>query len=39
MAKMVFDLEKKHPKYLKKIWQNNTFEQNFSKIFSINNQD
>ena len=32
MAKIVFDLEKTHPKFLKKICQNKSFEQNFSKI-------
>ena len=32
MAKIVFDLEKTHLKYLKKIRQNNSFQQNFSKI-------
>ena len=34
MAKIVFDLEKTHPKFLKKICQNNSFQQNFSKICS-----
>ena len=32
MAKIVFDLKKTHPKFLKKIGQNNSFQQNFSKI-------
>ena len=32
MAKIVFDLEKRDPKFLKKICQNNSFQQNFSKI-------
>ena len=32
MAKIVFDLEKTLPKFLKKICQNNSFLQNFSKI-------
>ena len=32
MAKIVFDLEKTHPQFLKKICQNNSFQQNFSKI-------
>ena len=32
MAKIVFDLEKTHPKILKKTCQNNSFQQNFSKI-------
>ena len=31
MAKIVFDLEKTHPKH-KKICQNNSFQQHFSKI-------
>ena len=32
MAKIMFDLEKTHPKFLKKICQNISFQQNFSKI-------
>ena len=32
MAKKVFDPEKTHPKFLKKIYQNNSFQQNFSNI-------
>ena len=32
MAKRVFDLEKTHPKFLKKIHQNKCFQQNFFKI-------
>ena len=32
MDKIVFDLEKTHPKFLKKIRQNNSFKQNSSKI-------
>ena len=32
MAKIVFDLEKTNPKFLKKICQNNSFQQNFPKI-------
>ena len=32
MAKIVFDLDKTHLKFLKKICQNNSFQQNFSKI-------
>ena len=32
MAKIVFDLEKTHPRILNKICQNNSFPQNFSKI-------
>ena len=32
MAKIVFDLEKTHPKFLKKICQNYSFQQNFSQI-------
>ena len=32
MAKIVFDLEKTHPKFLKKIFQNNNFQLNFSTI-------
>ena len=39
MAKIVFDLEKTHPTFLKKICQNNSFQQNFSKIESANNHD
>ena len=31
-TKIVFDLEKTHPKFLKKICKNNSFQQNFSKI-------
>ena len=34
MAKIVFDLEKTHPNFLKKICQ-----QNFSKMYSGNNHD
>ena len=34
MAKIVFDLEKTHPNFLKKICQNKGFQQNFSKIES-----
>ena len=37
MAKIVFDLEKTHPKFLNKICQNNSFQQNCSKIWSGNN--
>ena len=29
MAKILFGLEKTHPKFLKKICQNNSFQQNF----------
>ena len=36
MAKIVFDLEKTHPIFLKKICQNNSFQQNLSKILSGN---
>ena len=32
MGKRVFDLEKQHPKFFKKIRQNKSFQQNFSKI-------
>ena len=32
MAKIVFDLEKTHPKFVQKICQNQSFHQNFSKI-------
>ena len=32
MAKTVFDLNKKHPKFLTNIYQSNCFRQNFSKI-------
>ena len=32
MAKIVFDLEKTHPKFLKKIYQNESFQLYFSKI-------
>ena len=32
MAKIVFDPEKTHLKFLKKIWQNNSFQQNFSTV-------
>ena len=32
MAKIVFDLEKTRPNFSKKIFQNNSFQQNFSKI-------
>ena len=32
MAKIVFDLEKTHPKFLKKICKNQSFQQKFSKI-------
>ena len=32
MAKIVFDLEKTYPNILKKICQNKSFQQNFSKI-------
>ena len=39
MAKIVFDLEKTHPNFLKKICHNNSFEQNCSKILSGNNHD
>ena len=39
MAKMVFDLEKTHPKFLKKICQNKSVQQNFSKIYTGNNHD
>ena len=39
MAKIVFDLEKTHHKFLKKICQNLSFQQNFSKILSGNNHD
>ena len=35
MAKIVFDLEKTHPKFSKKICQNNSFQQNFSKINQV----
>ena len=39
MTKIMFDLEKTHPKFLKKICQNKSFQQNFSKIYSGNNYD
>ena len=39
MAKIVFDLEKTHPKCSMKICQNNSFQQNCSKIESGNNHD
>ena len=39
MAKIVFDLEKTHPKFLKKICQNISFQQNSSNILSGNNHD
>ena len=39
MAKIVFDLEKTHPKFYKKICFNNSFQQNFPKIKSGNNPD
>ena len=39
MAKIAFDLEKPHPKFLKKICQNRSFQTNYSKIFSHNNHD
>ena len=39
MAKIVFDLEKTQPKFLKKICQNNSFQQYFSNIESGNNHD
>ena len=32
MAKIVFDLEKIYPKFLKIICENKSFQQNFSKI-------
>ena len=32
MAKIVFDIEKTHPKFLEEICQNNSFQQNCSKI-------
>ena len=32
MAKIVFDLEETHPKFLKKICQNDSFQNNFFKI-------
>ena len=32
MAKIVFDLEKTHPKFLRKIYQNNSFLHNSSKM-------
>ena len=32
MAKIVFDFEKTYPKFLKKIFQNNSFQPNFSTI-------
>ena len=32
MAKIVFDLEKTHPNFSKKIFQNKSFQQSFSKI-------
>ena len=32
MTKIVFDLEKTHPKFLKKICKNYSFQRNFSKI-------
>ena len=37
MAKIVFDLENTQPNFLKKICQNNSFQQNFSQIVSGNN--
>ena len=39
MAKTVFDLEKTHPHFSKKICQNNSLHQNFTKIQSGNNHD
>ena len=39
MAKILFDLEKTHPKFLMKICQNQRFQQNCSKIQSGNNHD
>ena len=39
MTKIVFDLEKTHPKFLKKIGQNKSVLQNFSKIQPGNNHD
>ena len=39
MAKISLDLEKTHPKCLKKICQNNSFQQNSSKISPGNNHD
>ena len=35
----VFDLEKTDPKLLRKICKNDSFQQNFSKIWSGNNHD
>ena len=34
MSNRVFDLEKTHPKFSKKIWQKKSFQQNSSKIWS-----
>ena len=39
MAKIVFDIEKTHPKFLKNICQNDSFQQNFFKIQSGNHHD
>ena len=39
MAKVVFDLEETQLKFSNKICQNNSFQQNFSKVKSGNNYD
>ena len=39
MSNRVFDLEKTHPKFSKKIWQKNNFQQNSSKIYSCDKHD
>ena len=39
MAKIVFDREKTHLIFSKKICKNNSFQQNFSKILLGNNHD
>ena len=39
MAKIMFDLEKAHSKFLKKTCQNKSFQQNFSNILSGNIND
>ena len=39
MAKIVFDLEKTHQKFLTKICQNKSFQQNCFNILSSNNHD
>ena len=39
MSNRVFDLQKTHPKFSKKNWQNTSFQQNSSKISSWNKHD